>query len=179
MEEAPRCSCDASTNQSFACRFLPLPVVLLPEAPLRGRDGGIQLLPAGAVVWTVWTSWPGAPSFSGCLQPEALASTREDGSSAAGHQRPLSPPGGLFHLHALPRPRGQRVALRPQAFCSGAGPAPPGGSKLAPGAWAQLARPMARALAWESGGHVSMPFSEFHCLTLGLSFLTDPWFPHL
>ena len=103
---------DAPTHQFFACRFLPLPVVLLSEVPLRGRgrgrDGGVHLLTDGAVVWTTWTFWPGAPSLPGCLQKRRCR-------PAARGQRPLSPPGGLFHLHGFPRPRGQDVALPPLA----------------------------------------------------------------
>lgn len=91
-------------------RFLPLPVVLLPEVPRGGggggRDGGIQLLPGDAVSWAVWTSWPGTCGLSDCLQPEAPASARQGGRLAAGHQRPLSPPRGAFPPLQLPRPRG-------------------------------------------------------------------------
>ncbi|XP_059009229.1 adhesion G-protein coupled receptor G5 isoform X5 [Mustela lutreola] len=94
--------------------FLPLPVVLLPEAPLRGRDGDrdgeVQLLPDDAVVCA---SSPRRPPLSGRLQPEALGSPREGGRPAAGHQGPLWPPGRLFYLRGFPRPRGQCAALPP------------------------------------------------------------------
>lgn len=86
MGKAPRCSWDSPTDQPFACRVLPLPVVLFPEMPLRGRggdkDGGMQLLPDNAVVWT---SWPGTPSLFGCLQTRHWLPP-EKVSPAAGHQ---------------------------------------------------------------------------------------------
>lgn len=161
----PRCSCQCPPEQSFACRFLPLPVVLLPEVPLRGRsggrDGGVQLLPDNAVVWA---RWPRTRSLSGCLQPETLAPTREGGRPAAGHQKPLCPPGRLPYLHGFPGPRGQGIL--PRDRCN-----PAGGQQtllgcLGPG---YLVRPMGRALAWESGGHISRLGSESYCMTLGLS----------
>uniref|UniRef100_A0ABI7W390 Adhesion G protein-coupled receptor G5 n=1 Tax=Felis catus TaxID=9685 RepID=A0ABI7W390_FELCA len=145
--------------------FLPLPVVLLPEVPLGGRsggrDGGVQLLPDNAVVWA---RWPRTRSLSGCLQPKTLAPTREGGRPAAGHQKPLCPPGRLPYLHGFPGPRGQGIL--PRDRCN-----PAGGQQtllgcLGPG---YLVRPMGRALAWESGGHISRLGSESYCMTLGLS----------
>ena len=165
----------APTDQSFACRFLPLPVVLLSEVPLRGRgrggDGGVHL-PDGAVGWTTWTFWPGAPSLSGCLQKRRWQPSCWRTEATVASWGPFLPPW-------LPQARGAGCCSTSSGILLRGKSTPPGGSQLAPGASAQLARPVTRALVAESKGHVSAPGSESHCLTLDLSFLTDPQFPHL
>lgn len=156
MGKALRCSSDVPTDQHFACRVLPLPVVLFPEMPLRGRDGdkdgGMQLLPDNAVVCT---SWPGTPSLFGCLQtrhwlpPEKVSGQLLDTRGHCAFQGGFPPPWLLW---------AQR-----RGFCSAspgillwAGPPHEGGGNFTPVSgptWP--ARPMGRALVWESGDHVS------------------------
>lgn len=139
MGKALRCSWDVPTDQHLTCRVLPLPVVLFPEMPLRGRggdkDGGMQLLPDNAVVWT---SWPGTPSLFGCLKtrhwlpPEKVSGQLLDTRGHCAFQGGFPPPWLLW---------AQR-----RGFCSAspgillwAGPTPRGGWKLHSGIWAYLA----------------------------------------
>ena len=75
---------------------------------------------------------------------------------------------------ASPVPEGRMLLYLLWHDAPNARSTPPGGSQLVPGAWAQLAKPVTRARVAESKGHVSASGSESHCLTLDLSFLTDP-----
>ena len=116
--------------------------------------------------------WPGAPSLSGCLQKRRWQARCWRPEATVASWGPFPPP-------RLPQAQRAGCCSTSSGILLRGRSAPRGGSQLAPGASAQLARPVTRALVAESKGRVSAPGSESHYLTLDLSFLTDPRFAHL